>query len=264
MLMIAPTNCQAPLIFDVTKANKDTYSQLMTTLRNTLKDPKGRAYFGVPMLPGSPNPKYLKLVLKSDGQNSITIAIHKRSLYLYAYCDSSNRARFTSDFPKEDNKATLFDNTREIIDLGFSSTYQSIEGVVGKDRRNFQMSLQILKTHINKLCTATSAEIKSKAGRKVEAEFLLLVVQMVSEAVRTKYIEKFIKERFQNPFTPDDKMIDFQKKWDKNSVRIASAKTEKEVQDILGDMGMLKYIAPSKYMERPLMQLATENGTAWA
>lgn len=250
MLMFAPANCQDTLIFDVAKASKSTYSQLITTLRSKLKDPTGRSYFGVPMLPAKPSSKYLYVVL-TNGPYSITLAIDKSHVYLFGYLDSSKRARFLSDTPSGD-KATIFDKPSQVINLPFSSQYKSIEKYAGKSRQNIEMSLVILGSRIKTLCTYDTSK---KIDNKVEAEFILLAIQMVSEAVRSAYIETFIGDRFLKSFKPDGKMIELEEEWGKMSKRIAAAKTEKEVQDIIGYMGLLNYVPPKK----SAMQLATEN-----
>ncbi|KAJ8428203.1 hypothetical protein Cgig2_016787 [Carnegiea gigantea] len=104
---------------------------------------------------------------------------------------------------------------------------------------------------------------------KTEARLLLIVIQMVSEAIRFKYIEDKIKDNFSDGYTPDPRALDLEKNWEKLTEVIMAANPQtgeipkkeldnlklsnpdgtpqniQDVYDIIGDMGLLKYIAAS-------------------
>lgn len=248
MLMFTPANCQDRFDFDVTGATKDTYSDWITKLRDELRDRKRDPLFGVPMLPaGDPKKKtYLYVKLKYNDEYFITLAIDKANVYIQAYSDSQNRARFVSDIPVAE-RASIFDKASEVIKLPFTGRYESIENYLGiKDRGYLKMSLKILGSRIKTLCDS------KRIDNKVEGEFMLFAIQMVSEAVRFAYIERLTSDHIQKSFKPDKKMIELEKTWGKLSKTIAEAYNEIE------NMGLLNYVAP---ITKLTMQLRTENVT---
>ncbi|KAJ8423181.1 hypothetical protein Cgig2_016785 [Carnegiea gigantea] len=107
------------------------------------------------------------------------------------------------------------------------------------------------------------------AIRITEARLLLTVIQMVSEAIRFQYIEDQIKDNFSDSYAPDPRALDLEKNWEKLTKVIIAANPQigeiskkeldnlklsnpdgtpqnvQDVYDIIGDMGLLKYIAAS-------------------
>ncbi|KAK9749779.1 hypothetical protein RND81_02G149400 [Saponaria officinalis] len=57
-----------------------------------------------------------------------------------------------------------------------------------------------------------------------EATFLLVALQMVSEAARFQYIENLVLTNFPNGFTPEDKVIILEKNWGTISKNIKDSK----------------------------------------
>ena len=96
---------------------------------------------------------------------------------------------------------------------------------------------------------------------------LLIVIQMVSEAIRFKYIENKIKDHYSAGYAPDFRAIDLEKNWEKLSKAITTANPQtgkipkkeldnlklrnadgspqniRDVYNIIRDMGLLKYLA---------------------
>ncbi|KAJ8428204.1 hypothetical protein Cgig2_016788 [Carnegiea gigantea] len=251
-----------------------SYSKFIGDLRNKLKDPQ-RSYFEVPMIRFYPRLQYMYVELKSAAENTITLAIRMDDLYVvgysYKYKGRELRARFLKlEDPtiQAQVKENLFpDATNNDKDIGYEGSYDKLEEVAKKNRMDLDLGSQALETYIYEITYKNYS--KAEEFRRTEARLLLIVIQMVSEAIRFKYIENKIKDNFYTGYAPDPRAIDLEKNWEKLTKVIMAANPQtgeipkkeldslklsnpdgtpqniRNVYSITVDMGLLKYIAAS-------------------
>ncbi|KAJ8429088.1 hypothetical protein Cgig2_006829 [Carnegiea gigantea] len=233
--------------FDFSGATEATYSTfIQTKLRDKLKDPSPSAlYFRIPMLPSpSDPPTYIYVELKSTKGNSIKLGIDKSNTYVLGYSDKDESwARFFTDASR-DAKGTLFPKAKH-KDTGYSGQYKAIEGKAERTRRQVGLGIKRLDDQIDKLL---GKNIKDKDFITTEAEFFLMAIQTVAEAVRFKYIEEQIEQYFPENFTPDKKVICLEEDWGKVSKAIKAADPQ---------TGQI----PQNYIDQ--LKLCRPNGDAW-
>lgn len=250
-----------------------SYSTFIGGLLNKVKDPT-RSYFKVPMIQLFDRLQFMYVKLQSAAENTITLAVKMDDLYVvgysYKYKDQV-RARFLKldSSIQQTVQANLFPEAKNTDkNIGYEGSYVKLQNAANTEREKIPLGRQTLETYINEIIykdpTKQAAEF-----RKTEARLLLVVIQMVSEAIRFKYIENKIKDNFSNGYYPDPRALDLENNWDKLTEAIVAAdrKTGKipnnlldnlkikyangtqqniqSVYDITPDMGLLKYIAAS-------------------
>lgn len=272
--------------FDLDSSDGASYSKFIGDLRARLKDPN-RSYFGVPMIRRYDRLQYMYVELESAQGNSITLAIRMNDLYVdgysYKYRGQQLRARFlkleTPTIQQQVEKNLFTDATNNDKDIGYDGSYAQLEAKAELDRMKLKLGSQNLETYINEITYKDYT--KPKEFIKTEARLLLIVIQMVPEAIRFKYIENKIKVNFLAGYAPDLRAIDLEKNWEKLSKAITAANPQtgiipgnlqltnadgsmqniQNVSDIKEDMGLLKYIAPSSSTSR--MMQPGDNVNVW-
>jgi len=78
---------------------------------------------------------------------------------------------------------------------------------------DLDLGSQTLETYINEIIYKDYK--KAEEFLKTKVRLLLIVIQMVSEAIRLKYIEYKIKDNFVVGYAPDFKAIDLVRNWEK-------------------------------------------------
>lgn len=257
--------------------NALSYSKFIGDLRNILKDPK-RSYFGIPMIRLYPRLQYMYVELEAAAGYAITLAIRMDDLYVvgyaYRYKGRELRARFlqleTTEIQAEVDKKLFPDATNKDKDIGYEGNYDKLQATAKTNRQSLDLGNQALETYIEEITYKDYNKVDE--FKRTEARLLLVVIQMVSEAIRFKYIEDKIKENFSKGYAPDPRALDLEKNWEKLTkvITVANPQTGeipkkeldnlklsnpngtpqniKNVYDIIGDMGLLKYIAPSSSM----------------
>uniref|UniRef100_A0A7C9CVI1 rRNA N-glycosylase n=1 Tax=Opuntia streptacantha TaxID=393608 RepID=A0A7C9CVI1_OPUST len=253
-------------VFDLEESDGNYYCEYIKDLRDKLKDTK-RSFFGVPMIRWFPRLQYMYVELKSTAGNSITLAIRMSDLYVdgysYRYRGRELRARFfdLDATVKDQVKEKLFPDAKNTDkDIKYEGSYVKIQAKAEINRMNLNLGKETLETYIDGI---SYKDYKSKEFIRFEARLLLIVIQMVPEAVRFKYIQDKVGNGFSKGVTPDSKMIDLELAWDTLSVTIAAATDQNVVANIIGDMGLLKYINPSKFTKWLMLQ-PDDNVTVWA
>uniref|UniRef100_A0A7C8Z4T6 rRNA N-glycosylase n=1 Tax=Opuntia streptacantha TaxID=393608 RepID=A0A7C8Z4T6_OPUST len=237
------------------------YTQLIKDLREKLKDPK-QSYCQVPMLQKFDAKKYIYVKLLSE-QNSITLAIRKSTIYLLGYSyeyDKKLCARFFTDTNKQEWKEIFGDQiaNRGRENIGYSSGYSAIEKtaeLAAEGRKRLMLGMTILGSRIDKISKTACTAAYPKSFAKTEAELLLIAIQMVSEAVRFKYIENQIKAKIPNDFYPAEEVIWLEEHWGFLSEGIAKGTL----------MGLLNSVNPSKSPKASkwLTTQLDDNVTVW-
>lgn len=275
--------------FDLDSSDGASYSKFIGDLRARLKDPN-RSYFGVPMIRQYDRLQYMYVGLESAQGNSITLAIRMNDLYVDGYSYKYRgqlRARFlkleTTTIQQQVEKNLFTDATNNDKDIGYDGSYAQLQAKAELDRMNLKLGSQNLETYINEITYKDYT--KPKEFIKTEARLLLIVIQMVPEAIRFKYIENKIKVNFFAGYAPDLRAIDLENNWGKLSKAITAANPQtgiipkneldnlklrnadgsmqniQNVSDIKEDMGLLKYIAPSSSTWR--MMQPGDNVNVW-
>ncbi|KAL8122161.1 ricin-like [Apium graveolens] len=160
---------------------RKSYVELIRGIRELLTDDELGPVFGIPRL-GDPNSvpstrRFLLLNLFDSTENrTITLAIDTARLYVVGY-RTYNEFYYFPDLAQNVN--TLFPDFRHTA-LPFNSSYSGLAGEAG-DRGNIPLGLDPLEQAIVDL------EADSRRARS-----LTVIIQMISEAIRFRYIENFV------------------------------------------------------------------------
>lgn len=234
------------------------YSTVLTNLRDKVKDPKLN-YGGsnVPVMAKPSKVGYLLVdIIATEG--TITIAMSTSDLYLQGYADKFNgkaRGHFFSDISKS-VRTSIFPDVKDAKDtlvFPFDSSYSSMEGNRGAKMSRSQLGLG--KNPLNKFVNQVYGK---QPNAQNEAKLMLVVVQMIAEAMRFKYIENMVAENFDEYYNPDPKATKLETRWQAITKGIKNSKnnvispaldlvdaegkpwTVSQVDVIAKDMGLLK------------------------
>lgn len=237
----------------VLSGDANNYGNFIAYIRGQVK---GTTCFGIPMIRQPPTSAYLVVSLQSSAGNTVRLALDKKDLYVLGYSDKLNnkeRAFYFKGAPTNALPGT-------VNSLWYTGSYQELETNAKINRK----SLGLSKTIVNRLLNSIYGKaITTDALKKAQAQFLLVVVQMVAEAARFKYIETVIKDHYTEDFlTPNEKVLTIVKEWDKITTAIVNAQsngafqsaltltdpngstyTVTNVDGVKNDMGILKYVA---------------------
>ncbi|KAI8024751.1 hypothetical protein LOK49_LG02G01501 [Camellia lanceoleosa] len=141
--------------------------------------------------------------------NTVTLAIDVVNLYLVAFSGANNKSFFFKDATtlQQDN---LFVGTSQ-TKLSYTSNYVSLENQSGVTRDELPLGPTPLAEAITSLWKGESV-----------AKPLLVVIQMVSEAARFKYIEEQVRKSITagNTFTPKGLIVSMQNNWSAMSEQV--------------------------------------------
>nr|P23339.1 RecName: Full=Antiviral protein S; AltName: Full=PAP-S; AltName: Full=Ribosome-inactivating protein; AltName: Full=rRNA N-glycosidase [Phytolacca americana]1GIK_A Chain A, ANTIVIRAL PROTEIN S [Phytolacca americana]1J1Q_A Chain A, Antiviral protein S [Phytolacca americana]1J1R_A Chain A, Antiviral Protein S [Phytolacca americana]1J1S_A Chain A, Antiviral Protein S [Phytolacca americana] len=251
------------ITFDAGNATINKYATFMESLRNEAKDPSLKCY-GIPMLPNTNSTiKYLLVKLQGASLKTITLMLRRNNLYVMGYSDPyDNKCRYHifndikgTEYSDVENTLCPSSNPRVAKPINYNGLYPTLEKKAGVTSRNeVQLGIQILSSDIGKISGQGSFT------EKIEAKFLLVAIQMVSEAARFKYIENQVKTNFNRDFSPNDKVLDLEENWGKISTAIHNSKNGAlpkplelknadgtkwivlRVDEIKPDVGLLNYV----------------------
>ncbi|KAL7234375.1 hypothetical protein ACSBR1_017888 [Camellia fascicularis] len=197
--------------FNVVGATLATYRDFIGELREIVS--RGtRTVNGLPVL----NPESgvvvanrFVLVRLSNGV-TVTLAIDVVNLYLVAFSGGDNKSYFFNDRTALQYN-NLFTGTQK-SNLTFTGNYISLEKQTGVRQRD---QLPLGPTPLANAITSLWY------GRSV-AEPLLVVIQMVSEAARFKYIEEQVRKSItgRNTFTPKGLIVTMENEWGSMSKQV--------------------------------------------
>lgn len=265
LLLLGPSIAASDLSFDVgSSPTKAMYSKLLSNIRDNVKDPKLK-YGGtdIPVM-AEESPKTTKLLLvdlKASEGGTITIGINKVSLYVEGYLDKikiNNKEVFRAHiFPDASSYAikNLFPEAPpgdvNRVEMKYTSGYGDIQNKAGL-RSKVGLGIPQLNKFINKV-------YGKPLDVRTEAQLMLIVIQMLPEATRFKYIENMILENFYSfGYKPDPKTLSLEQNWQTITRGIQNSKngvispvlhleddTNKpwivsKVSEIAPDMGLLK------------------------
>ncbi|XP_021841708.2 ribosome-inactivating protein saporin-7-like [Spinacia oleracea] len=266
LVILEPSFAASDLSLDVESATKTTYSNLINEIREKVKDPKlkyGGTNIPVMAAEAPKKPKFLFIDLKASGGGTITIAISKEdkfNLYVLGYLDKikvNNKEVLRAHIFREPDvspyatkylfpEVPVGDNRREIY---YGSNYYGLESK-GGDRKKLGLGVKQLDMFINNV-------YGKPVNDKIEAKFMLIVVQMIAEATRFEYIEKFILENFDEfEIMPDLKMIKLETNWQATTLGIKTSNKKGEIKPVID----LTYDNDKPWIVSKVSQIAPDMG----
>nr|O22415.1 RecName: Full=Ribosome-inactivating protein SNAIf; AltName: Full=Agglutinin I; Contains: RecName: Full=SNAIf-A chain; AltName: Full=rRNA N-glycosidase; Contains: RecName: Full=Linker peptide; Contains: RecName: Full=SNAIf-B chain; Contains: RecName: Full=TrSNAIf; Flags: Precursor [Sambucus nigra]AAC49989.1 type 2 ribosome-inactivating protein SNAIf precursor [Sambucus nigra] len=162
--------------------------------------------------------RFVLVPLTNPSGDTVTLAIDVVNLYVVAF-SSNGRSYFFSGSTAVQRDNLFVDTTQE--ELNFTGNYISLERQVGFGRVYIPLGPKSLAQAISSLRTYTL----SAGDTKPLARGLLVVIQMVSEAARFRYIELRIRTSITDAseFTPDLLMLSMENNWSSMSSEIQQA-----------------------------------------
>ncbi|THG23410.1 hypothetical protein TEA_008732 [Camellia sinensis var. sinensis] len=200
----------------------EKYRDFIGELR-AIVTPKGtRVVHGLPVL--NPEGKVLDrdrfVLVRLINGDTVTLAIDVVNLYIVAFSGVNNKSYFFKDATALQLK-NLFVGTKQ-TKLSYTGNYDSLEQQLQEDKKPSKTRDKI------PLGPTPLAEAITRLwyGGSV-AEPLLVVIQMVSEAARFRYIEEQVRKSITGPnktFTPKGLIVSMENKWSAMSSRIQRSK----------------------------------------
>ncbi|KAK9732667.1 hypothetical protein RND81_04G014000 [Saponaria officinalis] len=206
---------------DLTSVTETEYSTFLTNIRNNVRDAT-LVYGGtnIPVVGNNPATTFLRVdLIVSTG--TVSLGIRRSDLYVVAYLANNDRnvrrVYYFSGLITSAQLDTLFPEARgaanQQIIKEYEENYASLEKAAKVNRKQAGLGIDKLVKYIagvNGVARAVPSE----------AKFILVAVQMVSEATRFGYIQNQVLENFPTAFTPDDKVIILERNWDRISEAI--------------------------------------------
>ncbi|XP_048495865.1 antiviral protein MAP-like [Beta vulgaris subsp. vulgaris] len=197
--------------YDLNSGTK-AYSQFLTNLRTRLEATKA-CNIRVTQATLPADAEYVYVNLKVTAAQWVTLAIRVDNVYLVAYrVGGQTKGTFFNELDVRSARSKLFDKNDNQPTLQYDSNYNSIQAV-GGSRKDLALGIQELRKKI-----VAFYDHRTPVSAAEVARFLLMSIQMVSEAARFKYIETLVvNSGSSKAFKPDDKMIDLETNWGKIS-----------------------------------------------
>ncbi|XP_062076290.1 ribosome-inactivating protein cucurmosin-like [Humulus lupulus] len=149
---------------------------------------------------------------------SITFAVYTLNAYVVAYqVDSSRRCYFFKEAPAN-SKSLLFRSCTSKVDVNLATNYVNLG-----DREKTKLGFKPLDQSLEEFQSFDSKDSTTSLRQN-----LLVVIQMVAEAARFKYIQKKIESNgFESGFLPKGDVISFENNWEVLSKAIQKSKDGK-------------------------------------
>ncbi|KAK9733117.1 hypothetical protein RND81_04G044600 [Saponaria officinalis] len=258
--VILQSSAQAVTIaLDLANPTEDGYSIFLTNIRNNVKDPA--LFYGGTTIPviAAPTTTFLRIDL-TVSTGTVSLGLKRSDLYVVAYLARDGTGKFrTYYFDGQITSAqlnTLFPeatgtaNQQKITE--YNENYASIEKAAKMTRKQAGLGISKLITYIG--------GVNGKARNvQNEARFMLVGIQMVSEATRFEYIQNLVLQYFPDGFTPDDYVLILERNWARISEAIKASNNGEFIPPLTLtspdvsttwtvnnadelDMGLLKYL----------------------
>ncbi|KAK9103134.1 hypothetical protein Sjap_020388 [Stephania japonica] len=189
--------------FDARQVDGEAYRKMLATLRNLLLV-NGDYSHGIPVLRDPTTvpdtERYVLLIITGTNGQTVTLAIDVTNVYVIGYRVSDQRYFFTE--APTNAPSLLFTNITSPIPTRRSSNYNQLEARAGVRRTNIPLGLQSL---LSAITTLTSQPENPRS--------LLIIIQMISEAIRFWEIESRVINNIAGEFRPDNYMIDLENNW---------------------------------------------------
>ncbi|WOH12190.1 hypothetical protein DCAR_0831692 [Daucus carota subsp. sativus] len=199
-------------------ATQTTYGDFIHNLRHGMGSQS--TIYGIPQLKDAASwanaDRYVEVTLYNSAGTSITLAIDKVNVYVIGY-RNGYEAYF---FPGQDGPETsnVFVGTTRSL-LPFNSSYSALEKSAGTTRGSINLGIGELDKAIQALYDKKDSAMASS---------MLIVIQMISDAVRSRYVEKLVLQHISNDnstsvFLPTPAMIAFEDDWKNLSNKITNS-----------------------------------------
>ncbi|KAK8526238.1 hypothetical protein V6N13_017289 [Hibiscus sabdariffa] len=176
--------------FTTEGATRNSYLNFMKDLYIALTDGADRSG-EIPILPPALQ-QYVQVRL-SNGAQVIDFILDVSNANILGYLPGGNgRSYFFSDVP-DDVRNDLFPQTIRAR-LLFNGSYEALEAVAGVDRREIPLGIGELSRHVYYLRHLTPLRL---SNHPAIARSLVVCIEMVSEAVRLRYIQQQILAELQ-------------------------------------------------------------------
>ncbi|XP_057251164.1 abrin-a [Beta vulgaris subsp. vulgaris] len=212
--------------FTTKKATRNSYMMFIKDLYNALTE-RGDRNGDIPILPlplTPSNPQQYLHVELSNGENSITLAINISNVYVLGF-QAGETAYFFNDINSAIYDIVFPDSTRRER-LPFRGNYMEMQNAAKTHRENIPLGIGVLGQFIENLYHVQPGQ------NSIIAKALIIMIQMVSEAVRFRNIERKVvatiddsdgSETYYEEFFPDGLMMEYETSWDPLSTAVQSA-----------------------------------------
>ncbi|XP_027352709.1 agglutinin-1 [Abrus precatorius] len=202
-----PATNEDPIKFTTGSATPASYNQFIDALRERLT---GGLIYGIPVLrdPSTveePN-RYVTAELSYSDTVSIQLGIDLTNAYVVAY-RAGSESFFFRDAPASAS-TYLFTGTQQ-YSLPFDGNYDDLEKWAHQSRQRISLGLEALRQGIKFLRSGASDDEEI-------ARTLIVIIQMVAEAARFRYISKLVVISLTNraAFQPDPSMLSLENTWE--------------------------------------------------
>ncbi|KAM3465040.1 hypothetical protein MY5147_009369 [Beauveria neobassiana] len=184
----------------VDPSTKEVYKNFIERIRRRVQD-SGVSSHGRPVLPPQQMPptSWFDIVLRTQSQ-AVRLRIRSDNLYLDGYRAEDSDQWF--EFGLENVDPHLIDGS---MHLGFDGGYTSLQTTAARRRSETALGQQQLTTAVNQLATT--------ADRRERARSLLVVIQMICEAIRFTHISDTITNNYSAGVTPDERFTALENGW---------------------------------------------------
>nr|QXF31168.1 ribosome inactivating protein [Bougainvillea glabra] len=187
----------------------DKYSTVIQDLRDALANGAPVCYFPVTAKTIADDKRFVLVDLTTTSRKTITLAIDVTDVYVVGYLDlymDKDRAVFLAEVPSVATRH-LFPGVTNREMLTFSGHYKTLQEAAKVNRENLELG-------VNKLGFAIESIYGKALNGKDIARFFLIVIQMMSEAARFKYIEnEVVNNGLYGSFTPNPKVLELENSW---------------------------------------------------
>ena len=212
-------NAEANTSFSTVVATSDTYRDFITTLRSNLTA-KGTIMYDIPVLresvPDSEPYERFVLVDLSNTNDTITIAVDVVTLHVAGFSNGEYSYFLADAHPAALNY--LFNDTTPFPKLRFGGSFSDLELAANQSREEITKGIIPLQEAITTLIDTTT-------DRASKAASLIVIIEMVVEAAKFKWIEQRFRDCIQikcTLITPPTSLI-LEEKWSDLSFEIQSS-----------------------------------------
>lgn len=206
----APKLSYETVTFTTENADQNSYMQFIAALLDKLVT--GDVRYAIPVLRESttvPNSQRFVLVeLSNWAGESITLAIDVTNLYVVGY-RAGSRFHYFDDAPPAVSDLFPDIGTQSRSPIPFGGSYIELERAANADRSDIELGIISLEQAISQLHRTGEASIQ----RTTWARSLMICIQMVSEAVRFRYIAERVGRGLSSGYTPDPPMLSLENNW---------------------------------------------------
>ncbi|XP_002532190.3 ribosome-inactivating protein gelonin [Ricinus communis] len=192
--------------FDAGSYETDKYTNFMSSLREKLKS--NVVSYNIPVLPYNlpvTSDKRFALVILTSSGSTTTIALDVINAYVLGF-KVGKKSYFFSDVSNEIYGSKLFSDTTKAR-LPYGGSYQALYNA-GASRENVPLGISQFNNAIFQLVKYAGAPATTDI-----ASNLVVVIQMISEAARFKYIEEKLVENFYEDLYPKGDLLSLENNW---------------------------------------------------